>query len=470
MKPAHFPLALLFLSVIACREDGRRMTVPLSFVPLEPPTLSKVTRVDWTAATDDGEFSGSVTVGTAGGIRFGFPDDSPLNALTLRGYDSTGLLRAGANTSAAELSEGGSGRVLFHLYDEFQALTETSGPPVLWHLAYVDGLGRVVMLGGTEGTVPRKVVERIDLVTGLSASIGELAHARTHFGRLSLSDGRLLLAGGSDSASQRSVEIWNPSTASTELLPGAFRFPRIEPDVFEVDGDIWVADGNTSAAWLPAEVIAGNAVVGTSVTQFVTDSGRATFLNAEPVLSKIVRWGGFLGYVRTYSVGLVGEGSAEAMGADFYFPKVMRSASDAVIWTGRHAYCSDVAVIPPNGLLAGARFLSLSENLCASAVVRLGPNNLLVMGGANDITPGQTKVRNFDLSLGTFSDEFTPQGQVQRLVYPRVGAEAVRFADGTIVVVGGATRFVDGDLTADLTPLPRVEFRVPLPAATAPPR
>lgn len=468
---ARLFLAASSLMLFSCAENDRQLVVPIRLVRLEPKTTSRLSRVGWVARTADGKsFSGSAEIGSNGSIRFGFPSDRQIDSLVLEGFDSTGLLRAGGqltSTDLADASETDPAILFFHLYDEFQAFSDTMGPPLFRHQVYPDVDGGIVTFGGSSGAEARDEVERIDPETGQTTLAGRLARRRTRSGVLELPDGRYVVAGGLGNAdSSTTAEIFDPATKTGVLVPGALQFPRINPDVFRLsNGQIWIVDGAFSGDGgnLPAEIISSAAVIGTSSRMFPGGDGRTTFIDPGNGTDRIVRWPGFSGEVNTYFPGNVNPVSTVIAPSSHYHPARIRVASETVLFSGFHAYCSNVTLVGANGDPAGAVVFDLNENLCSPAVAAISSTTLLVLGGADDTQLANPRVRTFDLTTGSFSDEVTPAGALQRLVYPRMGARAVRIPDGRVFVIGGATRVEDGTLDPDLTPLPRVEVRVPSP-------
>lgn len=473
IRAARALLGVVSILLFSCAEDVRQVVLPIRLVRLEPKTTSRLSRVEWSARTVDGtSFSGSAQIGSNGSIRFGFPSNRQLDSLSLEGFDSSGLLRAGGQLTSADLvnaSEADPAILFFHLYDEFQAFSDTMGPPLFHHHVYPDVDGGIVTFGGSSGLDPRDEVERIDPETGEITLAGQLARRRTRFGVLELADGRYLLAGGlGDSDSSRTAEILDPATKTGSLITGMLHVARTGPDIFPLsNGQIWIADGAFSGDGgnLSADLVVSTAVLGTSTRMFPGGDGRTTFIDPGNGTDRIVRWPGFSGEVNTYSPGNVTPVSTVVSPSSHYYPARLRVSSETVLFSGFHAYCSNVTVVGPNGDPATAAVFDLNENLCSPAVTQISPTTLLVIGGADNTQLANPRVRTFDLSSGSFSNEVTPAGVLQRLVYPRMGARAIRTPDGRVFVIGGAIRVADGTLDPDLTPLPTVEVRVPRPLA-----
>jgi hypothetical protein len=133
--------------------------------------------------------------------------------------DGTVLLVGGAD-SAANSAE---------IYDPTSGSSTPLGPltePRSDHAAVLLDNGRVLVLGGDTsrvGATSTASAELYDPLTRTFAPTGRMSVPRVPFGVVRLPDGRILVAGGTNTGKQvvASAEIYDPDAASS-ILPGAF--------------------------------------------------------------------------------------------------------------------------------------------------------------------------------------------------------------------------------------------------------
>jgi hypothetical protein len=106
--------------------------------------------------------------------------------------------------------------------------------------------GRVLVAGGNDGSIRLQSAEVFNPATGAFAPVGAMVAARAREGAAPLPDGRVLLAGGTDGAPLSSAEVFDPATnafsaAGIGTMGTARRAPAAAP---LPDGRVLVAGGS----------------------------------------------------------------------------------------------------------------------------------------------------------------------------------------------------------------------------------
>lgn len=468
----------------SCRAEPARPNrqLFLRFVPLEPKTNERVSTFRWSITTAGGFYEGEESA-DGEPIRFQFPGTEPLVSLSLRGFDSMGRLIAYGEGEGPYLEQGTAesrSRIRFSLVDEFQAFTETAGPPLFGHAVYVGTDGVAVYLGGSDPEATNSV-EAFDHRTGLTTSLSPLSYRRMGFGRRNLPDGRILIAGGSGQAGAESTaEIWDPGTRTATNLEDVFgrfdgrlSFPRPSlPSIVPAGPSrYWVIDGmDLSQGGGTADVIDLADSVGffPSLTGFDPKEGDTVFSRRVPDTDtyEFYRWGGVdsgqygggLKYLSTsgFVTGTFG------MPVPFLSGVVVAEASQTVLWGGEPSQPCNLIIVVPTGTLPGsATTLANPEGHCYPALVVRDNETIDALGGIRRGPTGFTlrdDVYVLDLSSLSLETPVTPDGRSQKLVYARGAAESVQLSNGSVLVIGG--------LTSNST-IARIEVRTAAPSGAA---
>jgi hypothetical protein len=106
--------------------------------------------------------------------------------------------------------------------------------------------GRVLVAGGNDGSIRLQSAEVFNPATGAFTPVGDMVAARAREGAARLPDGRVLLAGGTDGVPLSSAEVFDPATntfssAGIGAMGTARRAPAASP---LPDGRVLVAGGS----------------------------------------------------------------------------------------------------------------------------------------------------------------------------------------------------------------------------------
>ena len=305
-------------------------------------------------------------------------------ALILGGNDG-----GGAALSAVELyTPGASGGTVQAAYSS--ALAARAGATAT-RLAD----GRVVLLGGSEGGTARQDVA---LVSGASqaslTSAGQLLVGRSEHGAVLLPDGRVFVAGGtntlgSDGGALANAEIYDPSSQSS-LSVASMKRARRRVGLAYVDGAVIAVGGS------------GASDSATTVERYELETNTWVDI-ADPT-----------GTSRPAPAAVAyGPGYALVVGGQ----------------AGAERYLGDADVVTSSFELLE----SIPQPRADHSATVDSQGNVLVVGGTSQVSSATTSVQLFDSIADTFSDKAP-------LLTARAGHAAALLPDTRILVVGGANQ------------------------------
>ncbi len=470
-RPAIGILAsALLLSGCERGADVEINKVPVKFVPLEPSTISRLSYIDWRVDTATRSYSDRVYASVGQTIRISVPGVEPIEQVELTGFDASNRMRAYGRIGGGDLASATAespAQLLFALYDEFQAYSAVLGTGLTEHFVVSGTDGSVAVLGGLNATGTAVTsINSFHVSTGVLESSGTLVFrhgARTGWRRLS--DGRVLAVGGADSSASRSAEIWDPSARTSTDLRTLFGSTAGQlssahdgndaPTIVPVGSDYWIV--GAAAGGNSPEIL--NLATGFSPAfpYFDPRTGDAVFaerIGATPNY-RLYLWGGIDESGQTTFTGLTYDSNAAGITgnfslpvSEFFFPEIAE-ASSTIMWGANYAgtVCT-VLLVPLVSVPVSAEVVAPPVAPCGATLVVVGSNRVLSLGGTR-------QVQLLDVEAKTWSSLSTPDGRAVQLVYPRIGAKAVRLSDGKIIVVGG---------NSSSYPVPQFELILPLPS------
>jgi N-acetylneuraminic acid mutarotase len=297
--------------------------------------------------------------------------------------------------------------------------------------------GRVLAVGGYDGSRTLTSCELFDPATGAWRATGAMRVARRNHAAVRLADGRVLVVGGTHGVAQgalASAEVYDPATGAwTEVAPMAEA--RNDPAAVRLaDGRVLVVGGTdvdrrplrtaelfdpVTGTWSAAE--APGFARGGARTAVALANGKALFvsgLQAELYDAATGRWekagpaGGAAGTHRqAHTVTLLPDGRVLVVGGT-----TARAAGTAEVYA------------PETGewKLVAAPAVPREHH----AAVVLPEGGVLVMGGEHYTTGALASVERFDPATGTWAS-------AHMLEEPRGKLGAVVLPDGAVLVMGG---------------------------------
>ncbi len=111
--------------------------------------------------------------------------------------------------------------------------------------------GKVLIVGGTNGTSPLASAEIYNPATGTFANIGNMGVSRSNHTASSLPNGKVLIAGGLSNQHLASAEVFNPDTGTFTTVSSPMTVPRSQHSATALsDGRILLAGGENSTPLL----------------------------------------------------------------------------------------------------------------------------------------------------------------------------------------------------------------------------
>ena len=160
--------------------------------------------------------------------------------------------------------------------------------------------GKVVMMGGREGTNVKNTAEIIDLngaATWTATGVGSMANARIQMNATILPDGKVLVTGGSNSLDEAAgailqAEMWNPATKNfTPMASMAKKRLYHSTAILLPDARVLSAGGGRPPGPQFPDLHNSNAEIYSPPYLFTTGGGAATRPTIDSHLSKAVRPG-----------------------------------------------------------------------------------------------------------------------------------------------------------------------------------
>lgn len=295
--------------------------------------------------------------------------------------------------------------------------------------------GKVLVLGGWDGTLRHASVERYDPDAGSFSPAGTLKVARYGATATLLNTGKLLVTGGQDASDLRlaSAELFDPATGSSTLVGTGMAQARVYHTATLLnDGRVLIVGGTSATA--PAELYdpLTNSFATLTATSFDRRNHTATLLNDGRVL--IAGGDGNAGVlVSTFIFSPFT--SSFAAGPDLNLPHTGHTAtltgSGSVLlvggWTSTSATPSSVAELF-DPALNNIRLTGASQKARGYAVAAALPGKVLLAGGYGPLGDAET----YTVSSGIFSVAGNLQVARSRPI-------ATPLANGRILILGGAT-------------------------------
>ncbi len=126
-------------------------------------------------------------------------------------------------------------------------VTGSMRTPRMNHTASLLPGGKVLIVGGSDGTAPLDSAEIYDPAAGVFYGVGAMGAARTGHTASILPGGEVFVAGGRSDHHLSTAEIFDPGTESFEALPGLMNAPRLYHSASVLsDGRVLLAGGQNS--------------------------------------------------------------------------------------------------------------------------------------------------------------------------------------------------------------------------------
>lgn len=295
--------------------------------------------------------------------------------------------------------------------------------------------GKVLVLGGWDGSNRHASVERYDPNAGSFSTAGTLKVARYAATATLLSTGKVLVTGGQDASDLRlaSAELFDPASGTATLVGTGMAQARIYHTATLLnDGRVLIVGGTSSTA--PAELYdpLTNSFATLTATPFDRRNHTATLLGDGRVL--IAGGDGNAG-VLVSTVLFTPFTLSFSSGPDLNLPHTGHSATltgaGTVLlaggWTSTSATPSTVAELF-DPALNNIRLTGSSQKARGYAVAAALTGKVLLAGGYGPLGDAET----YNVSAGTFSTA----GNLQ---VPRARPAFTTLANGRILIVGGST-------------------------------
>ena len=213
------------MSLLSCAVVG---IVIIGLLTWETPAVSADTPGVW-------KLTGSMSTSR----RYGFPWPLPDGRILVVGGTNTTGVDGTASTfyATAEIYDPATGT-----WSATGSLT--TGGRALHTASYLPG-GRVLVVGGWNGSAALSSAEIYDPTTGTFSATGSLTTARAEHRAWVLFDGRVLIAGGFDSSGApiASAEIYNPATGTFSPTAGPMAAARYGHQANDIGGKILITGG-----------------------------------------------------------------------------------------------------------------------------------------------------------------------------------------------------------------------------------
>src|SRR4051794_12685378 len=288
--------------------------------------------------------------------------------------------------------------------------------------------GRVLVVGGRSAGKPNlDSAETYDPATGRWTSAGKMSHGRNFPTATLLRDGKVLVVGGAGAS-----DLFDPATGSWTTTGATLDARGQHVAVGLPDGRVLVAGGN------PSDTI-GTSEVYDPATGTWSKSGDMTMWRASPSITlldtgKVLVTGGFSAdgrsaelYDPTTGTWKATSGMANARGGDGQ--TATKLADGTVLVTGLAAAAERFDPVSGTWTSAG----NLTHALGGQTATSLGDGRVLVAGGAGGLNigdPGVATVQTYDAATGGWAP-------IADMPMARISGQAVRLADGRVLIAGG---------------------------------
>lgn len=314
--------------------------------------------------------------------------------------------------------------------------TGSMGTPRAYHTATLLKTGKVLVVGGSDGSLAQATAELYDPATGLFTATGNLVTARQQHSATMLADGKVLIVGGVNLGSTLlSAEVYDPATG-TFTVTGSLTDARSDHSATLLpSGKVLVVSGRNLGNYVASAEVFDPAAGTFSATTGAPLAARATHTATLLGNGKVLVAGGFrasaLASTELYDPATGTFAAAASMSAARSYHTATLLAAGQVLMAGGSDSAAAELYNPTADTFTATGNLIAVRNFWHSATL-LTTGKVLVCGGRGTGTPAPILASGelFDPATGLF----TATGN---LTTPRELHTATALPNGKVLVTGG---------------------------------
>ncbi len=310
--------------------------------------------------------------------------------------------------------------------------------------------GRVLIVGGVDGTTYYSSVEIFDPSTNAWTSATSMSVARAYHSATLLQNGKVLVVGGANSSagpSLKSVEIYNPTT-DTWTTKGSITVGRVfHSATLLKDGRVLVAGGSTDAdTWTPSTTTATAEIYDPGTGTWLTTGSMALDRNSHLSIilldgRVLVAGGGTTVHWTTISTAEIYDPSSGSWSSAGNMGSMRNYPAGTLLENGKVLIAGGFS--DSQGTLNTAEIYDPANNTWSftgsmvtgrgsHTALLLGDNRVLVIGGDDGNWGGNSKT-----GAEIFNPTTSTWSSIANLMVARFDHEATLLSNGSVLVSGG---------------------------------